>query len=353
MDKYRWATIGELGKMFKNQLNPTKIILYGTCLFLLLLGCQPTINQGAETVLSTNTMVSEQEAVVGNAMTSAPTRSISPTATPTWTSVPTVVSSPTPQPTQTPLPTATATLTLWPTLSPDEAARMVLSLLGDNQNPDCLLPCWWGAIPGQTPWQDIEPFLRSFSIKIDTAPVGASVKLPVPEPIAIPGFGYYASYGWNPSGIIDEIVISPMNITGYDPQTMMTLYGVPDEVWLTTMDAPREGILPFQMIVVYQEQGISFRYYVNAASTYETVTACFESGVVELDRPDLFPVGPRIYLWEPGQYKTIEVIASIPGERYFPLAEKTDLTPQTLYEKFTDPNEQPCIDTSTQLWRSQ
>ncbi|GIK58906.1 MAG: hypothetical protein BroJett015_45690 [Chloroflexota bacterium] len=132
---------------------------------------------------------------------------------------------------------------------------------------------------------------------------------------------------------------------------MMTLYGVPDEVWLKTFSEMLPGeVLPFQLIIVYQEQGISFRYYVDASGTDETVTACFESGVVEIERPDLFPAGPRIYLWEPGQYKTIDVIANIPGERYFPLEEKTDLTPQALYEKFTDPNKQPCIDTPADLW---
>lgn len=87
-------------------------------------------------------------------------------------------------------------------------------------------------------------------------------------------------------------------------------------------------------------------------STDETVTACFEPGVVELERPDLFPAGPRIYLWESGQIKTIQEISPVPLERYFRLETKTDLTPETFYEKFTDPNEQPCLDTPANLWRN-
>ncbi|MBX3060203.1 MAG: hypothetical protein KF770_27415 [Anaerolineae bacterium] len=338
--------------MFKNQLNPTKIILSGACLFLLLMGCQATVNQGSEAVLTTATIVSEQGAALQNAVTIVPTRSILQTATSTSTPIPTATSSPTVPPTQTPLPTPTVTPTPWPTLPPDEAADKVLALLADNQNPDCLLPCWWGATPGQSLWQDIEPFLNSFSlVRPRTIPSAASVKLPLPEPVAVSNHSYYIYYSWDEFGIIQVTDIDSMNVPGYDPQTMMTLYGVPDEVWLKTFSELLPGeVLPFQLIIVYQEKGISFRYYLDASGTDETVTACFEPGMVETERPDLFPVGPRIYLWAPGQHKTIDEIANIPGERYFPLEEKTDLTPQALYEKFTDPNEQPCIDTPADLW---
>ncbi len=337
-------------KMFKNQVTLEKTILCGICLVLLLVGCQLTVSQDNETVLTTQTISNKRETVLPTAMTLTPTRSIS-TATSTWTpiSVPTI--SPTPQPSQTSLPTEMATSTPWPTLSPDEAANKVLSLLAENQNPDCLLPCWWGATPGQTLWQDIEPFLNSFAlVRPRTIPSAASVKLPLPEPVAVSNRSYYIYYSWDEFGIIQVTDIDSMNVPGYDPQTMMTLYGVPDEVWLKTIEAPREGILPFQLILVYQEQGISFRYYVDAIRTGETVTACFEPGTVEVERPDLFPAGPRIYLWEPGQHKTINAIANVPLEVYFPLEEKTDLTPQTLYEKFTNPNELPCINTPTDLW---
>lgn len=326
----------------------------GIWLPLLIVSCQPTTSDANETVIATKIISNEQATALPDATTITQNDLVAPTLTPTSALIPSPTSSPTPQPSLTPLPTETILLTPWPTLPPDEAAEKVLSLLVDNQNPDCLLPCWWGATPGQTQWQDVESFLKSFAEVDDSslgASLGASVTLPLPESIAAPNSGdYYVFYGWHESGIIHGIAIDSMNIAGYDPKTMMTLYGVPDEVWLKTMEAPREGILPFQLILVYQEQGISFRYYVDAIRTGETITACFEPGAVEVERPDLFPAGPRIYLWEPGQHKTIDEIANIPLEVYFPLEEKTDLTPQTLYEKFTNPNELPCIDTPADLW---
>lgn len=337
--------------MFKNQLNPTRLILIGIWALLLIVGCQATNDEANKPVTVTQIISNEQEVASPDAMTITPTHLITQTATSTLIPIPSPTSSPTLQPGPTPLSTETVTPTPWPTLPPDEAANKVMSLLADNQNPDCLLPCWWGATPGQTHWQDIEPFLNSFAIKIDEVSIGASVKIPLPEPIALPSFGYYVSYGWNDSGVIDEIYVDSMNIPGYDPKMIVTLYGIPDEVWLKTFSELLPGeVLPFQLIVIYQEQGISFRYYVDATRTGETVTACFAPGI-EVKRPDLFPASPTIYVWEPGQYKTIDEIANIPQETYFPLEEKTDLTPETLYEKFTNPSEQPCIDTPADLWR--
>ena len=258
----------------------------------------------------------------------------------------------TPSPSQTPLSKERVTLTPWPTLSPDEATNRVLSLLHDNHNPDCLLPCWWGSVPGQTYWYKISSYLESFALKIDSFPEQSVfvAMFPVTESINYRG-KLNIGYRLNTSEIVSNISIASINIEGYDPRTMMTVYGIPDEVWLKTFSEILPGeVLPFQLIIVYQEKGISLHYYVDAATDGETVTTCFEPGVVETERPDLFPAGPRIYLWEPGQPKTIDEIANIPEETYYPLEEKTDMTLQTFYDRFIDPNERPCIDTPTESW---
>jgi hypothetical protein len=283
--------------------------------------------------------------------TETATRTPSPTRPPEETAI-SPTSTPIP-PTQVPTstPTATDTPIALPTLPPDEAVAKVLSLLQDNQNPDCLLPCWWGATLGQTNWHDIEPFLRSVAINISERSKGAEVKMPIPELVDLYYPYFHVFYGWNESQIIDGIYVDSMNIPGYDPKTMMTLYGAPDEVWMKTFGDILPGdVLPFQLIIIYQNQGISFRYYVDASRIEDMVTVCFEPGIVETERPDLFPVSPRIWLWEPGLPKTIDEVVNTPDEFYFPLEEKTDLTPQTFYEKFTNPNESPCIDTPSDFW---
>jgi hypothetical protein len=342
--------------MFSIRSELVRATVLSIWMFLLVVGCQPVINDDVGTEFVTEAHVTEQAGSSLNTRSLTPVHAISQTVTSTVTSIPPPTASSTPWPTPTLLPTETVMPTPWPTLPADEAVNRVLSLLADNQNPDCLLPCWWGATPGQTRWQDIEPFLRSFAQEIhyssSETSFGAEVHLPLPNSVPVTNLSEFRTfYGWKESGVIYGISIDSINISGFDPVTMMSLYGIPDEVWIKTLDAPREEVLPFQLIIVYQQQGISFRYYANASTDGETITACFEPGFVELEYPDLFPAGPRIYLWEPGQHKTIDEIANIPREIYFPLAEKTDLTPQTLYEKFTSSDEQPCIDTPADSWR--
>jgi cytoskeletal protein RodZ len=90
-----------------------------------------------------------------------------PTHSPTITSVPlpiqtsalTPTSSNTATSTFTPDPTQT--MTPLPTLSSDAAIEMVNELFVTNRG--CLLPCWWGFIPGQTSWGETKQFLEQFA----------------------------------------------------------------------------------------------------------------------------------------------------------------------------------------------
>ena len=280
-------------------------------------------------------------------------QSSTPTLQPIKTFVPTPLPTATLFSTKTPMtiPTLVSSVTPWPTLSSDLAVPQIISLLEDNQNLDCLLPCWWGAFPGQTEWNDYEPFINSFAKSLTAFPEKNVFVGIFPVPLAV-NYLEELNIGFliNETGKIIEIGIASINVTGYNPQTMMELYGVPSEVWLNTIHEPREGVLPFQLIIVYQQKGISFRYRVDASKVDDIIVACFEPNYIELERPDLFPAGPRIYLWEPGQTKTIQEISPIPLEMYYPLEDKTDLTPRSLYEKFSNPNEPPCINSAAALW---
>lgn len=320
------------------------VVLLGLGFLVISVGCQSTTD-------NTNTTAST-DIIAPTTQSASQTETVAPSLAPSISSTPVIRETATITTPETTSETITATS--WPTLPREAAEDRLMTLLTDNQNPNCLLPCWWGATPGKTKWQDVEPFLASFTeidISSSETAFGATLTLPLPESVAVPGAGdYYAFYGWDESGLIRGIAIDAINISGYDPGTMVALYGIPDEVWLTTIDEPREGVLPVQLIIVYQQKGISLRYSVNANRVDDTITACFNPGV-ERQRPGLFPSGPEIYLWEPGQTKTIEEISPIPLEEYFPLASKTDLTPKTLYERFIDPSEPPCIDTPVGLWR--
>lgn len=324
-------------------------------LTIMLIGCQSDV-QIAKRPIQEENQISHTPTPVQNVASITLTATVQKTRVEA-TSTP--VASATPQPTEiivgqttsTSTPTPIASITPRPTLSPDESIDLVLSLLLDNTNPECLLPCWWGAIPGKTKWAEYRPFIDSFAQSITFFPEQNVFVAIFLVPVEV-NYREQLNIGYkvDENGTIVEISAAPENISNYAPTKMMNLYGVPDSVWLTTLSEPREGVLPFQLVIAYQQKGISFRYYVKANRIGENVTACFEPGFVEVDRPDLFPAGPRIYLWEPGKPKTVKEISPIPLEIYYPLEQRTPLTPQTLYEKFSNPDLPPCIDTPAHLW---
>src|SRR5690606_9352594 len=67
-------------------------------------------------------------------------------------------------PTQEPAPIKTSTPSLLSTLSPDEALETVITLYETNSG--CLLPCWWGIVPGSSQWTDVKNDLSSIAYKI-------------------------------------------------------------------------------------------------------------------------------------------------------------------------------------------
>lgn len=335
--------------------NSAKILTIFIGFSLMLVACQPSNIEGSNSI--TPTQIIDTISITVSPVTPINTvEGYTVQSSPQFT--PSATSSSTLTPTETPVSIATDTLLLTntpisplPTLSPEEASEKVMTLFSDNQNPECLLPCLWGVIPGETYWQDIEPFLKTFALKIDKTSVAAAVKLPISQTAGVPGFGYYVSFKWVQNGVIDEIFLDSINVAGYDAKTMINIYGIPDEVWVRTLDAPYLGTLPFELLIVYQSHGFSLHYSIDATLKDDIVTACFEPGFIEIKNPDLFPASPQIFIWASGEFKSIDEIVQEPGAIYFPLEEKTDLTPETLYEKFANSGELSCIETPSEQWR--
>ena len=100
-------------------MSKNKIILLVFSLFLLITACAPA--PPAET----------------------PTPTLAPTLTPTVTN--------TLLPTKTPSPTVAQSWTPPPKLSQEEANELLLELY--ETNGGCEMPCWWGIVPGETPWE--------------------------------------------------------------------------------------------------------------------------------------------------------------------------------------------------------
>lgn len=339
------------------QIRDSKLFMTIGMIWILLgnVGCQPNISppgeiisdQGVVELQITSTIKTETTPTIeAGTQLSTPISVIAETPSPsiTSTTVSSILNA------TKPLATSPSSPEPLPTLTTDEAIEHVMTLLEDTQNSGCVLPCWWEAIPGVTSWEDAKLNLMTISTVVLEKENRIWLNFPLPDTLS-EASNFTQLYTWNELKIIDTIKIEPINITGYDAKTMMEIYGTPDEVWVRTLDAPYLGTLPFELVIVYQGQGFSLYYSVDATLNDDVVTACFEPGFVETRNPDLFPASPEILIWASGMSKSIDEIVQEPDAVFFPLGEKTDLIPEMLYEKFTNSIESPCIDTPSELWQ--
>ena len=305
-----------------------------TFLFLLLLiGCgqsEPAMPTAVSQITPTATVLPTITAVAPTA-TFTPTSQ--PTATPTKTATPMATNTPMPTPTPAPL----------PTLPPAEAEALLLDLLYNNAG--CQLPCWWGAVPGETAWSGFKPFLATFISRI--------------VPLSPPGrplqfyevtTGHWTMYAVR-DGIIDNIETNWGRSPTYSLPQILTTYGPPDEVWLMTFQDTPDGSLPFRMSLLYAEKGIVVSYRV------ENIEKQFVPYQLVWCPHNNEPRGVSLWLVSPereakltfdeARERTLHISAEEP---YLRLSEATDMDEISFYEAFKDPTTSTCLETPVLLW---
>ena len=194
----------------------------------------------------------------------------SPTATATGTFV--VPPSFTPTPTN----TATFITPIWtpqPTLSPEEAERLILDLLENNAG--CQLPCWWGFTPGQTTWEEAKRLLETIASNIYIG-LGetfsyAEVIIPVPEevyPI------YPRQYYTIKNSVVEMIEVNVGFLPDYSLSALLSNYGEPSNVLISTYNKPVENYMFFKVIYFFPKAGILAASVIHASLQGETIQAC-------------------------------------------------------------------------------
>ena len=320
------------------------VFLAGLCfvVILLLVSCQPETEPVTiipATATATNLAVSQPTL-------ESPMSSPSPTATvmvETISSV--IVLDPTPSATVgletvTPLSTLiTSTITVMtptplPTLEGKELELAVAELLANPMN--CDVPCWWGAIPGITSFNEIKHTIFPYNFHVSEYEEGREVVYLLLET------GYVEEQGNYEIGIVynfsDSILVG---VTAYSPSISEVLakYGQPDEVWLAT------GITPAPILVrlnlVYLQEGMAFGYVTDGDAKSGMFKGCFSdeaTGLLRLLVPD-----------DATNYRDFSKIFE-EDRRYLPLEEATDLTMDDFMQRFSDPTEPQCIETPIELW---
>jgi hypothetical protein len=246
--------------------------------------------------------------------------------------------------TATQTPDVTATRTPLPTLSPDEAEAFVMDLMANNAG--CELPCWWGVIPGETSWDEVEPFFETFATDISR---GDLSRLPGYYFLhyRIPGQLFDGTTGIATSNhLIKEIGVS-RDGTGirYQLHQLLSSYGEPDEVWVQgwPFNDAREPY--YALLVIYSKLGIMARYEGNPSPKYlVSMRICPQE------------ISPELELWDPDREDRSEFVkAQVEHENivwaapeFRPLEEVTDLDTRDFYEIMQSYD--GCFETPTHLW---
>ena len=265
-------------------------------------------------------------------------------------------------PTNTPLPTRfeetriftsspAPSLTPLTTFAPEERNRVILDLLKNNRG--CRLPCWWGFIPGETRWDEAQPFLRRLGkiyMPVDQTNqslLNIDVRIPVPKEIDVSPLAQtyiVENYG---DGIIQKLEIYPGNAEAYYLVNILRDYGMPGEVWILTFSAVPGRDVPFVVVLFYPNLGILIKYDTLSLRT-DPIRGCPEQAHY-----------PLLYLWSPKKYLTFDDIAkgnpdffASGGEiRFKRLEDATNLNPSLFYKIFKDPKNSQCLETPLNLWQ--
>ncbi len=226
------------------------------CLMVLFLitGCEKSdqmqLTTVSETVILENTTTPRPSTATS---TSTPQEELTSTST-----IPPETAVPTPSPSWTPL----------PTLAIDDAQRLVKELLETNSG--CRLPCWWGFIPGQTPWLEAKHFLTQVAQYIGTFYGETENSFIADAQIHIPTGAVSSSWENIPyltqdflvrDGIIETIDIFNFDLApNYALPVFLKNYGQPNGVWIRTFREEEQNSQPFAIDIFYQEQGILMEY---------------------------------------------------------------------------------------------
>lgn len=259
------------------------------------------------------------------------------------------------QPTQTYTPIPADSPTPSPTISKNwftpVPTEMVESTILDlyETNAGCRYPCWWGITPGLTSWTEAELRLHPLAFTIKASDFNAqtyyTVYLNVPENLAPRGLSQQEYRVRDDQ--IELIESHPLKDSNVSPANILSTYGEPAEVLIRTFDEPREGSLPFYLVLFFPQHNFNALYESSATVQGSDIVGCF------------FDEQPHLALWSLKQEVSLSDLYKMNLARFTPedakffktIGEATQLDKTTFYQMFKDKaGSTICIRTSAGLW---
>ena len=144
--------------------------------------------------------------------------------------------------------------------------------------------------------------------------------------------------------------VGPLTYPNYTLSTILSTYDLPSEVWISSYGYSIEGEIPFTTVLFYSESVMLLKYYTNATLVeldgVPHVKGCIQDKSVSI-----------MSLWAPEVDITFSEAVNHttgmnPDEGYLyrPLEEVTDMSVETFYQIFLDPDTETCIETPAEIW---
>lgn len=242
-----------------------------------------------------------------------------------------------------------------PTISKDwftpVPTEMVQSTILDlyKTNAGCRLPCWWGITPGLTSWTEAELRLRPLAFTIKASDYNAqmyyTVYLSVPEDLAPRGLSQQEYRVRDDQ--IELIESHPLKNSNTSLADLLSTYGEPAEVLISTFDEPREGSLPFYLVLFFPQHSFNAIYESSGTVQGSDIVGCF------VDEQ------PRLALWSPEQEISLSDLYKMNLARFTPddakffktIGEVSQMDKTAFYQLYKEKaGSSICIRTPAGLW---
>jgi hypothetical protein len=205
---------------------------------------------------------------------------------------------------------------------------------------NCDVPCWWGAVPGITSIDEIKHALSPYNFGTYEYEEGGEVvhlRLDIENNEEQGGFEARIVYNFSSTILV--------GVTAYAPSIseFLAKHGQPDEVWLQAIGFwPPGRFLPVRLKMIYFDEGMAVGYVADGDIQEDVVIGCFaneETGSFRLISPD-----------SATNYRDFSPVFEMDA-RYRTLEYATDLTTEDFMQRFSDPTQPQCVETSTELWQ--
>ena len=280
----------------------------------------------------TQTVIPSSSLIPTSAAQPTVTISVKPTSIPVSTATTIAI--------ETVTPTITAiTLTPLPTFTSIDQETAVAELSADPMN--CDIPCWWGAIPDETTYFEIQQFLDLYRFTdymryLEQEDPNKRFELWMGFDEKENLSDYRVRYAFDNNvltSLVTEQAPSLVDIT--------EKYGQPDEVWLSAMNDPRQNPPLLWFVAVYLQKGLGIGSVIDGSIQDDVLIGCFSN-----------EEGSLLNLVSPNKVTSYKDFSTIyDRERlYLSVTEATGLTLEDFINYISDTSQPRCIETPTELW---